>query len=122
MHGYQRWKILVTEHTPNISSDEGGLQLKQLRKEARTLRRKKGLYKWEYLNLSKYAWFMNKKYFYWLFYLLLSCKPPQCVQDKAAIEQFGKKISIIKSYEEEHAEVNADAYREALVFLSDVTG
>jgi hypothetical protein len=53
---------------------------------------------------------------------LLACKVTHCSGDKIAIAEFEKRYNLIKSAEEANAEVVVDDYRDALFFLSNVTG
>ena len=65
---------------------------------------------------------MLKKNVLFLPFFLIACKATHCIEDKAAIAEFEKKYHLIKSAEEANMEVYVDDYRDALFFLSNVTG
>ena len=65
---------------------------------------------------------MSRVFLYLLIFSQCSCKTTHCVEDKTSTERFKKNVGLIKAYEEKNTEVYVDEYREALLFLSNVTG
>ena len=55
-------------------------------------------------------------------FCLFACKVTHCSGDKMAIAEYERRYNLIKSAEEANVEVYVDDYRNALFFLSNVTG
>ena len=54
--------------------------------------------------------------------VLISCRSPQCIADQAAVDEFEKHYNVIKTAEETKTSFLVKDYRNALLFLTNVTG